>query len=194
METLFCFVMFGLCIAGIGMIAWELFLLILGNTVSIGVVLLGIISLGLALLMFYLWDKKIHKDYEVTKNWLSSMYKSDNVKGKEIFKITTYPSSTYIIYFDDKKLFYIDEEKKVFNKIPLDKILKVDIQAKTKEKTKQEILTLTPTFHTDRIILLYYLNIITETETVNLIVPPKDGARDLLERFRLILERDIKEL
>ena len=131
------------------------------------------------------------KDDEIKKKFNDDFMKNMNVNSIK-FQIEN-NNMMCIIYSDDKKLFFGDMKNDQVNEIPLDKILKIDIQVIIKEKTKQEILTLTPTFQTNKTILSYHFNIITETETINLVVDPTYQNKELLERFKLVLEKDIKE-
>ena len=195
METLGCFTMIVLCVIGIGMILWEMFLLIVGSvSFSFVYILLGLLFLGIAITMFVIWCKYTDKENEKIKSWKESMYLNNNVDEKNIkFKITENIVSIYLVYFNNKKLFFVNEENRIFNEIKLNEILKIDIQVITQEKTKQEILTLTPTFHTQRTILSYRLKIITEGKTTIITVAPTYDNKELLERFKLVLERDIKE-
>lgn len=196
METLGCFTMIVLCAIGIGMILWEMFLLIVGSvSFSFIYILLGLLFLGIAITMFVIWCKYTDKENEKIKSWKNSMYLNNNVDEKNIkFKITENIVSIYLIYFNNKKLFFVNEENRIFNEIKLNEILKIDIQVITQEKTKQEILTLTPTFYTQRTILSYRLKIITEDKTTIITVAPTYDNKELLERFKLALERDIKEI
>lgn len=131
------------------------------------------------------------EDDEIKKKFNDDFMKNMNVNS---IKFQIENNMICIIYTDDKRLFFGNIKNNEINEIPLDKILKIDIQVIVKEKTKQEILTLTPTFHTNKTILSYHFNIITETETINLIVDPTYQNKELLERFKLVLERDIKEI
>lgn len=91
-------------------------------------------------------------------------------------------------------MFYINKTEKILYQIHLDKILKIETTVAVQEKTKKEILTLTSTFFTQQKILNYGIKIITETETTVLNFAPYYENKEFLERFKLILERDIKNL
>ena len=196
METLGCFVMIALCVIGIGFLLWAIFLLVVNSvSFSITYILLGLLFLGITAIMFIIWCKYTDKENEKIKSWKDSMYLNNNVDEENIkFKIVENIVGVYLVYFNNKKLFFVNEENRIFNEINLNEILKIDIQAITQEKTKQEILTLTPTFYTQKTILSYRLKIITESKTTIITVAPTYDNKELLERFKLVLERDIKEV
>lgn len=136
------------------------------------------------------------KNKEIKNKFNNDFMKKMNLNTDSIkFEIQQNNNSMeYLIYTNEKRLFFVNITKEQIKELLLNEILKIDIQVITQEKTKQEILTLTPTFHTQRTILSYRLKIITESETTVITVAPTYNNKELLERFKLVLERDIKEI
>lgn len=136
------------------------------------------------------------KNKEIKNKFNNDFMKKMNLNTDSIkFEIQQNNNSLeYLIYTNEKRLFFVNITKEQIKELLLNEILKIDIQVTTQEKTKQEILTLTPTFHTQKTILSYHLKIITEKETIIITVAPTYNNKELLERFKLVLERDIKEI
>lgn len=184
------FVLFGLL--SFGYFIYELF-----TPYSIGStpLVIGVIFFIIGCICYWINDtNEEKKNNEIKNKFNNNFIQKMNLDVNSIkFKIQNGDGMEYLAYTNEKRLFFVNITKEQIKELFLNEILKIDIQVITQEKTKQEILTLTPTFHTQRTILSYRLKIITESETTVITVAPTYNNKELLERFKLVLEKDIKE-
>ena len=145
-------------------------------------------------IIFYIWSKGDDEKREKIKIWRDSVFSKYGIDLNEVkFNIKSMNSIlVYLLYTNDKRLFVINEDKQIIKQIELNKILKVDTQANIEEKQKQQVIALTTTFYTTQKVLSYILKITTEDNTFTLVLSPTSENKECIERFKLMLERDIK--
>lgn len=179
---------------GVIMFFWEILLLMIGSFSFRWSFLFLSIILFIGSIAIAIWyDEKKHGEERARKAKLfADEYEKNNIDENNA-KVCV-GENPKLLYLNDNRLFYINKTEKILYQIHLDKILKIETTVAVQEKTKKEILTLTPTFFTQQTILNYGIKIITETETTVLTFAPYYENKEFLERFKLILERDMKNL
>lgn len=172
-------------------------------------ILFGIIAFILILapiicgIIKYITNDKIRENNE----WLKREFYKYNITTNNIKdKLQGMENGDYLIITKDKRLFIFNNYYKKSREIDLKSILKIDVNAKINEKNAMKVISLTPTFNRYTTVIGLEFKVITETEThiINCIDkgfhPDKTPAKlysiqkDNLERFKLLLEKEIKSL
>lgn len=176
----------------INLVAWPILGILelrSGNSVGWKYIL---IPLGI-IVLFCIWSKKQDKNLDKINRWKKIAFSKNKINVNEIkFQIKSMNDSlVYLLYTNDKRLFFVNENKEYINQILLDKILKVETQANIEENQKQKVIALTTTFYTTQKVLSYIIKIITEDNTITILTAPTFENKESIERFKLLLERDI---
>lgn len=155
--------------------------------------LIPIIIVSVIGLIFYSLRKNGNKNLDKKNKWRKDAFEQNGIDASGIkFQIKNMNNAfTYLVYTNDKRLFFVNENKEHINQIALNKILKIETQANIQEKQKQQVIALTTTFYTTQKVLSYILKIITEDNTIIIKTFPTSENKEIIERFKLLIERDI---
>lgn len=155
--------------------------------------LIPILIVSVIGLIFYNLRKNGNKNLDKRNKWRKDAFEQNGIDANGIkFQIKNMNNAfIYLVYTNDKRLFFVNENKEYINQIALNKILKIETQANIQEKQKQQVIALTTTFYTTQKVLSYILKVITEDNTIIITTFPTYENKEIIERFKLLIERDI---
>lgn len=155
-------------------------------------------------------EEKINIEYDNNVDEFDEKLVTNNISGNIKCKVLGNRFTYSLLYTNDNRLHLISKSKNMLEELDFNDVLDVNVEYNIKEKNRMKLISIVPTFNKDTKLESCTLKLILDDGThefyykpgipsdgglqQNCITQQRDDVIESMERMKLLIEREIKNL